>query len=75
MSALKIAGVDLAKTNFYLFIINQHGKPAEKVKLTRIRLLNWLAQKPQMIIAMEACAASHHWACEIQALVHQAVLL
>lgn len=44
MSALKITGIDLAKTNFYLFIINEHGKPAEKVKLTRTRLLNWLAQ-------------------------------
>ncbi|WP_260603901.1 IS110 family transposase [Pantoea ananatis] len=75
MSALKIIGIDLAKTNFYLFIINEFGKPAERVKLTRARLLNWLAQKPQMIVAMEACGASHHWAREIHALGHQAVLL
>lgn len=75
MSALKITGIDLAKTNFYLFIINEHGKPVEKVKLTRTRLLNWLAQKPHMIVAMEACGASHHWAREIQALGHLAVLL
>ena len=49
MSALTITGIDLAKANFYLFIINEHGKPAEKIKLTRSRLLNWLAQKPRNV--------------------------
>lgn len=36
MSALTITGIDLAKTKFYLFNINEHGKPTEKLKLTRI---------------------------------------
>lgn len=77
MSALKITGIDLAKINFYLFIINEHGNPAEKINLMRTRLLNWLAQKAQkaqkaqMIVAMEACGASHHWAREIQSLGHR----
>lgn len=72
MSTRKIIWIDLAKTNFYLFTINELGKTAEKIKLTRTRLLNWLAQKPQMIVAMEACGASHNWARKIQAFVHQA---
>ncbi|EFL0225524.1 TPA: hypothetical protein J1W10_004819 [Escherichia coli] len=33
MSEQKITGIDLAKTNFYLFSINTHGKPAGKIKL------------------------------------------
>lgn len=54
MSEQKITGIDLAKTNFYLFSINTHGKPAGKIKLSRNQLLNWLAQQPKMTVAMEA---------------------
>ena len=75
MSALTITGIDLAKTKFYLFSINEYGKLTEKLKLTRIQLLHWMAQKPQMTVAMEACGASHHWAREIKKLGHQVVLL
>ncbi|MEL5428889.1 hypothetical protein [Serratia nevei] len=71
MSALKVIGIDLAKT----FSINEHGKPTEKVKLTRIQLLHGRAQKPNMIVAMEVCGASYHWAHEIQRFGHQVVLL
>ncbi|BBI92986.1 hypothetical protein [Serratia symbiotica] len=35
MSEMKITGIDLAKTNFYLFSINAYGKPAGKIKLSR----------------------------------------
>ena len=75
MSEQKITGIDLAKTNFYLFSINAHGKPAGKIKLSRNQLLNWLAQQPLMIVAMEACGASHHWAREIRKLGHKTILL
>ena len=75
MSEMKITGIDLAKTNFYLFSINAYGKSAGKIKLSRSHLLNWLAQQPPMTVAMEACGASHYWAREIQKLVHIAILL
>ncbi|WP_242658880.1 MULTISPECIES: hypothetical protein [Enterobacter] len=45
MSEMKITGIDLAKTNFYLFSINAYGKPAGKSKLSRSNLLNWLVQQ------------------------------
>lgn len=75
MSQVKITGIDLAKTNFYLFSINAYGKPVGKMKLSRSNLLNWLVQQPPMTVAMEACGASHHWAREIQKLGHTAILL
>lgn len=40
MSEQKITGIELAKTNFYLFSINAHGNPAGKTKLSRNQLLN-----------------------------------
>ncbi|GCH18172.1 transposase [Escherichia coli] len=53
MSQQKITGIDLAKTNFYLFSINAHGKPARRIKLARNQLINWLVQQPKMTVAME----------------------
>lgn len=35
MSEMKITGIDLAKTNVYLFSINAYGKPTGKIKLSR----------------------------------------
>ncbi|WP_337961265.1 hypothetical protein [Escherichia albertii] len=75
MSEQKIIGIDLAKTNFYLFSINAHGKPTGKIKLSRNQLLNGLAQQPKMTVAMEACGASHYWAREIRKLDHGVILL
>ncbi|WP_238158682.1 hypothetical protein [Trabulsiella odontotermitis] len=75
MSEMKITGIDLAKTNFYLFSINAYGKPAGKIKLSRNNLLNWLVQQLPVTLAMEACGASHHWAREIQKLGRKSILL
>ncbi|HBN1772171.1 TPA: transposase [Escherichia coli] len=52
MSEQKIIGIDLSKTNFYLFSINAHGKPTGKIKPSRKQLINWLAQQPKMIDAL-----------------------
>lgn len=75
MSQVKITGIDLAKTNIYLFSLNAYGIPVGKMKLARSNLLNWLVQQPPMTVAMEACGSSHHWAWEIQKLGHTAILL
>lgn len=47
MSELKITGIVLAKTNFYLFSIDVYGKPAGKIKLSRNNLLNGLFSNPR----------------------------
>ncbi|WP_407219751.1 hypothetical protein [Escherichia coli] len=75
MPQQKITGIDLAITNFYLFSINAHGKPAGKIKLSRNQLLNLLVQQPKMTVAMEACGTYHHWAREIRKLDHDVILL
>ncbi|EFB6518766.1 hypothetical protein CXN57_004480 [Escherichia coli] len=40
MSEQKITDIDLAKTNFYHFSINTHGKHAGKIILSRNQLIN-----------------------------------
>lgn len=75
MKQFKTLGVDLAKNSFYLFALNQHGKPAGKKKLNRKQFLEFLAQQQPCVVAMEACASSHYWGREISLLGHQVELL
>ena len=75
MSEQKITDIDLAKTNFYHFSINAHGKHAGKIILSRNQLINWLVQQLKMTVAIEACGASHHWVREIRKLDHDVILL
>ena len=44
-------------------------------KLSRGKLLPFLTLKPRCVVAMEACASSHHWARQIEALGHQVRLI
>jgi hypothetical protein len=58
MSGLNIIGIDLAKTNFYLFSLSPEGKSTGRIKLSRDKLIGWFATQPRMVVAMEACGAS-----------------
>ncbi|ELO0858780.1 transposase [Citrobacter amalonaticus] len=75
MSGLNIIGIDLAKTDFYLFSLSPEGKSAGRIKLSRDKLIGWFTTQPRMVVAMEACGASHHWAREIQKTGHNVVML
>jgi transposase len=44
-------------------------------KLSRAKLLPFLASQPRCMVAMEACASAHHWGREIQALGHEVRLI
>ena len=44
-------------------------------RLTRAKLLEFFAAQPPCVVAMEACAGSHHWAREIGALGHTVRLI
>jgi hypothetical protein len=57
MSRLNIIGIDLAKTNFYLFSLSPEGKPGGRIKLSREKLIGWFTTQSRMIVAMEACGA------------------
>ena len=44
-------------------------------QLTRGRLLAFFAAQPRCVVAMEACAGAHHWACELIKLGHTVKLI
>jgi transposase len=75
MEDVSIIGVDIAKHVFQLHGAQADGSVAFSKKLSRSKLLAFLASQPRCVVAMEACAGSHHWGREIEALGHQVRLI
>lgn len=75
MSKITLIGIDTAKKVFHLVGIDQHGNYVYRKKLSRQRLLPTVAQLEACEVAIEACAASHHWARSIQQLGHRVRLI
>ena len=75
MEQVTIVGIDLAKRSFQLHGAQADGSVAFRRKLSRERLLDFLASRPRCVIAMEACAGAHQWDREIGRLGHEVRLL
>ena len=75
MEHATIIGIDLAKRSFQLHGARADGSVAFRKKLSRDRLLEFVASHPPCIVAMEACASSHHWGREIGKLGHEVKLV
>lgn len=73
---IKVTGIDLAKSVFQICIQQQDGSVASNRKISRAKLLHTVRQLPPgTLIAMEACASSHHWARTFEAEGYQVRLL
>ena len=68
-------GLDIAKSVFHLFAVNQMGRYVKKKQLKRAQLLSYFAQLEACVIAMEACGGANHWARELKALGHEVKLI
>lgn len=58
---IKVLGIDLAKQTFQLHGIDASGKAVMRKKLTRAKLVAFIAQLPPCLIGLEACGGAHHW--------------
>ncbi len=75
MEEVSIIGIDLAKRSFQLHGARADGSVAYRRKLSRGKLLGFLASQPGCTVAMEACASAHYWGREIAALGHEVRLV
>ena len=75
MEEVSIIGIDLAKRSFQLHGARADGSVAYRKKLSRGKLLGFLASQPPCTVAMEACASAHYWGREIMALGHEVRLV
>jgi transposase len=75
MDKATIIGLDLAKRVFQAHGARADGGVAFREKLSRARVLPFLAEQPRCVVAMEACATAHEWGRAIVELGHEVRLI
>jgi transposase len=75
MSHIIRFGIDLAKNSFAVCGVGRHGKIVLRKELKRDKLLEFFANQPSALVAMEAGSGAHHWARELRALGHDARII
>ena len=75
MKEANIIGLDLAKRSFQAHGALADGSVAFRKKLTREKVLGFLAEQPRCIVAMEACGSAHHWGRAIRDAGHEVRLI
>ena len=68
-------GIDLAKSSFQVHGARADGSVAFRRKLSRAKVLEFLASQPHCTVVMEACASAHYWGREIGGLGHAVQLI
>jgi transposase len=75
MEKVSIIGIDLAKRSFQAHGARADGGAAFRKKLSREKVLGFLAEQPRCVVAMEACGSAHHWGRAIGDLGHEVRLV
>ena len=68
-------GLDIAKHVFQVHGADGAGHVLFRKRITRAKLLSFLAAQARCVVAMEACASAHYWAREIAKLGHHVRLI
>jgi transposase len=75
MQAITTIGLDIAKSVFQVHGIDAEGKVVIRRQLKRRYVLAFFQKLPSCLVGIEACASSHHWSRELQALGHTVRLM
>jgi transposase len=66
---------DIAKSVFQIHGVDAAGNVIIRRQLKRRYVLSFFQKLPPCLIGIEACASSHHWSRELQALGHTVRLM
>ena len=75
MNEIITIGVDLAKNVFQVHGVDAQGAVVVRRQLRRGQVLPFFKKQSPCLVGVEACATSHHWARQIEALGHQVRLM
>jgi transposase len=75
MQAITTIGLDIAKSVFQVHGVDAGGQPVIRRQLKRRYVLSFFQKLPPCLVGIEACASSHHWSRELQALGHTVRLM
>ena len=72
MLAITTIGLDIAKSVFQVHGVDARGSAVVRRQLKRRYVLAFFKKLPPCLVGIEACATSHYWSRELQALAHRA---
>ena len=75
MQAITTMGLDIAKSVFQVHGVDAEGYVVIRRQLKRRYVLAFFQKLPPCLVGIEACASSHHWSRELQALGHNVRLM
>src|SRR4249919_3148611 len=75
MPAVTTIGLDIAKSVFQVHGVDTYGNMIVRRQLKRRYVLAFFKKLPPCLVGIEACATSHHWSRELQALGHTVRLI
>jgi transposase len=75
MHMVTTVGLDIAKSVFQVHGIDARGNVIIRRQLKRRYVLAFFQKLPRCLVGIEACASSHHWSRELQALGHTVRLM
>ena len=75
MLAITTVGLDIAKSVFQVHGVDARGSAVVRRQLKRRYVLAFFKKLPPCLVGIEACATSHHWSRELQALGHTVRLI
>src|SRR5262245_14652441 len=70
MQAVTTIGLDIAKSVFQVHGVDTQGTVIIRRQLKRRYVLSFFQKLPPCLVGIEACATSHYWSRELQALGH-----
>ena len=75
MQTVTTIGLDIAKSVFQVHGIDAEGNVIIRRQLKRRSVLTFFQKLPSCLVGIEACASSHYWSRELQALGHTVRLM
>src|SRR5690242_20626851 len=75
MKNITLLAIDVAKTIFQLHGVNEQGQCVLKKRISRDKLMEFIANLPSCTIVMEACSSTYYWARQFQKHQHKVKLI
>jgi transposase len=75
MQTVTTIGLDIAKSVFQIHGVDAAGNVVIRRQLKRRYVVAFFEKLPPCLVGIEACATSHHWSRELQALGHTVRLM
>jgi len=75
MQSISTIGLDIAKSVFQVHGVDAAGQMVVRRQLRRRHVLAFFQKLRPCLVGIEACASSHHWSRELQALGHTVRLM